>query len=57
MTFFTILGLLVFLVWCYRAGWWLGLALDVLVPIFMLNKVSAALTLVLAHHLQEQSHG
>lgn len=55
MIAFTVLGVLVWLVACYRAGWWLALALDVLVPIWTLGKVNTALTAALAHHLQEQS--
>lgn len=35
MIAFTILGLIVFYVWCFQAGYWLGFALDVLLPMWL----------------------
>jgi hypothetical protein len=49
---FTILGVLVFWGWCYAAGWWLGFALDVLVPIFLLKKMDPMLSGVFAGYME-----
>jgi hypothetical protein len=32
---FTVLGLIVFYVWCFQLGWWIGFALDTLLPIWL----------------------
>jgi hypothetical protein len=37
---FTILGLIVFYIWCFQAGYWLAFALDVLVPMWLSIKAS-----------------
>ena len=48
MIIFTILGVLVFWGWCFTAGWWLGFALDVLLPILGLQKLGPLLSGVFA---------
>jgi hypothetical protein len=52
MSAFTILGVLVFWGWCYTAGWWLGLALDVLLPVFLLKKMDPLLSGVFAGYME-----
>lgn len=48
MIAFTILGVLVFWGWCFSAGWWLGMALDVLLPLWMFKKLDATLAGLIA---------
>ena len=54
MIAFTILGVLLFWLWCYQAGWWLGFALDVLLPIFALKKMAPILSDVFAGYMERE---
>jgi hypothetical protein len=49
---FTVLGVLVWLVACYRAGWWLGFALDVLLPIWALKQMDPLLSEIFAGYME-----
>jgi hypothetical protein len=48
---FTILGLLVFYVWCFQAGYWLGFALDVLMPVWVSMKAFDAQMCAVMHQV------
>lgn len=52
MNAFTVLGVLVWLVACFRAGWWLGFALDVLLPLWAMRKLDPLLSGVIAYTIE-----
>lgn len=52
MTAFTILGVLIFWGWCYAAGWWLGFAWDVLLPIWAAKKLDPLVSGVFTGYME-----